>query len=337
MLKRVVIPHGYQSILNYRETEIAIKLIKDSFEKELSNKLTLIRVSAPLFVMEGKGINDNLSGSERVVAFEALDIKNNKLEIVQSLAKWKRIALAKYKFTIGNGLYTDMNAIRRDESLDNLHSIYVDQWDWEKVLQKEERTLKRLQEEVKKIYEALKATEIFIHNQNPQLQPILPKDIFFITTQELEDLYPALSPKEREDSICREHGAVFLMKIGGKLRSGIKHDDRSPDYDDWELNGDLLIWYPILERALEISSMGIRVDKKSLLKQLKLSNMLERKNLEYHQAILSGILPYTIGGGIGQSRLCMFLLKKVHIGEVQVSEWNEQTIRECFQNNIPLL
>jgi aspartate--ammonia ligase len=337
MLEKLVIPNGYKSILSYKDTEIAIKLVKDSFEKELSKSLQLIRVSAPLFVMEGKGINDNLGGNERVVSFEALDIKFNKLEIVQSLAKWKRIALAKYGFADGEGLYTDMNAIRRDEVLDNLHSIYVDQWDWEKVIQREDRTLVRLQEEVSKIYSSLKATEQYLYSHIPTFEPILPKEIFFITTQELEDRYPTLSPKEREDSICREHGAVFLMKIGGKLRSGQKHDDRSPDYDDWELNGDLLLWYPLLKKSFEISSMGIRVDKKALLKQLKLSQNLERKDLEYHKAILSGDLPFTIGGGIGQSRLCMFLLKKAHIGEVQVSEWNDQIIRECQINNIPLL
>jgi aspartate--ammonia ligase len=337
MLNKIVIPTGYKSILDLKQTEIAIKIIKDQFENNLSKALNLIRVSAPLFVKGGTGINDNLNGTERIVSFDALDIRNESIEVVQSLAKWKRMALARYGFSVGEGLYTDMNAIRRDEVLDNLHSIYVDQWDWEKIIIVEKRSIETLRKEVLKIYSALKITEQFLSYQNENLQPILPEKIHFITTQELEDLYPTLTPKEREDQITKEHGAVFLMQIGGKLRSGIKHDGRSPDYDDWELNGDLLLWYPILEKSFEISSMGIRVDKKSLIKQLKLTQNFDRKDLEYHKAILDGNLPYTIGGGIGQSRLCMFFLKKAHIGEVQVSVWNDQIKKECLANNILLL
>jgi aspartate--ammonia ligase len=337
MLNKIVIPTGYKSILDLKQTEIAIKTIKDQFENSLSKSLNLIRVSAPLFVKGGTGINDNLNGIERIVSFDALDIRNESIEVVQSLAKWKRMALARYGFSVGEGLYTDMNAIRRDEILDNIHSIYVDQWDWEKIITVEKRNIETLQKEVLKIYSALKITEQFLSYQNENLQPILPEKIYFISTQELEDRYPTLTPKEREDKITKEHGAVFLMQIGGKLRSGVKHDGRSPDYDDWELNGDLLLWYPILEKSFEISSMGIRVDKKSLLKQLKVTKNFDRKDLEYHKAILDGNLPYTIGGGIGQSRLCMFFLKKAHIGEVQVSVWNDPIESECLANNIILL
>jgi aspartate--ammonia ligase len=337
MLNKTVIPIGYKSILDIKQTEIAIKIIKDQFENNLSKALNLIRVSAPLFVKGGTGINDNLNGIERIVSFDALDIRNETIEVVQSLAKWKRMALASYGFSTGEGLYTDMNAIRRDEILDNLHSIYVDQWDWEKIITVEKRNIETLQKEVLKIYSALKITEQFLFYQYENLQPILPEKIHFISTQELEDRYPTLTPKEREDKITKEHGAVFLMQIGGRLRSGVKHDGRSPDYDDWELNGDLLLWYPILEKSFEISSMGIRVDKKSLLKQLKVTRNFDRKDLEYHKAILNGNLPYTIGGGIGQSRLCMFFLKKAHIGEVQVSVWNDQIENECLANNILLL
>lgn len=337
MSKTLVVPTGYKSKLNLIETEIAIKKVKDYFENTISEKLNLIRVSAPILLKSGKGLNDNLNGVERIVSFEALDIKNTQIEIVQSLAKWKRAALSRYGFTVGQGLYTDMNAIRRDEVLDNLHSMYVDQWDWEKVITQEQRTITTLAIEVKKIYEALKSAENYLHECFPSLQPILPEKIHFITTQELEDLYPTLTPKEREDEIAKKYGAVFLMQIGGKLRSGNKHDDRSPDYDDWTLNGDIIFWYPTLERAFEISSMGIRVDEKTLLKQLKLAGTEDRKSLEYHQSIINGSLPYTIGGGIGQSRLCMFFLKKAHIGEVQVSVWNEQVKKDCLEGNITLL
>src|SRR4051812_34452496 len=301
MSKPFIIPRVYQSTLDFIQTEMAIKQVKDHFERNLSGVLNLIRVSAPILLKAGSGINDNLNGVERIVSFDALDVKQTPIEVVQSLAKWKRMALARYGFTVGEGLYTDMNAIRRDEILDNLHSMYVDQWDWEKVITQRQRNLKTLKTEVQKIYQALKSTESYLHKLYPQLEPILPEDINFITTQELEDRYPDLTPKQREDAIAKELGAVFIMKIGGKLLSGEKHDGRSPDYDDWNLNGDIVIWYPILERSFEISSMGIRVDEKALLNQLKQSNMKDRSKLEYHQAILKKEVPYTIGGGIGQS------------------------------------
>lgn len=337
MTKSLIIPKVYQSTLDFIQTEMAIKQIKDHFERNLSGVLNLIRVSAPIILKGGSGINDNLNGVERIVAFDALDVKNSAIEVVQSLAKWKRMALGRYGFHAGEGLYTDMNAIRRDEILDNLHSMYVDQWDWEKVITYNQRNLKTLKSEVQKIYQALKSTENYLYKLYPQLVPILPENIKFITTQELEDRYPKLTPKQREDEITKEFGAVFIMKIGGMLQSGEKHDGRSPDYDDWELNGDIVLWYPLLERSFEISSMGIRVDERALLKQLKRSNNQDRAQLEYHQAILNKELPYTIGGGIGQSRLCMFFLKKAHIGEVQVSVWNEQTIEDCKNANITLL
>jgi aspartate--ammonia ligase len=335
--RTVGIPNGYKSKLDLMHTEVAINEIKNHFEDKLSENLNLIRVTAPLLLNEGNGINDNLNGVERIVSFDALDIKNTKIEIVQSLAKWKRMALARYGFAQGEGLYTNMNAIRRDEVLDNIHSLYVDQWDWEKVIAKEQRNLDTLQIEVRKIYQALKSTEHFMSEFHPALTPILPEDIYFITTQELEDRYPELTPKQREDKITKEFGAVFVMQIGGLLKSGEKHDGRSPDYDDWSLNGDILLWYPILERALEISSMGIRVDEKALIKQLKQANANHRLMLDFHQSVLNRELPYTIGGGIGQSRLCMFFLKKAHIGEVQVSVWNDHIIDECKKGNIPLL
>ncbi|WP_100334327.1 aspartate--ammonia ligase [Bacillus alkalisoli] len=333
----MIIPSAYKSKLSPIETEIAIKQVKEYFERDLSDKLRLVRVSAPLFLQAKTGLNDNLNGVERTVTFDALDIKGDKLEIVQSLAKWKRTALAKYGFPVGTGLYTDMNAIRRDEELDNLHSIYVDQWDWEKVISKQERAIETIKVEVEKIYSAMKSTERHIQELYPSLEPVLPKKIHFTTAQELEILYPSSTPKEREDAIAKEHGAVFIMQIGGKLRSGEKHDGRSPDYDDWTMNGDIVVWYPTLERALELSSMGIRVDAKALLRQLKEANCEERIKLDYHQAILHGRLPYTVGGGIGQSRLCMFFLKKAHIGEVQVSVWNEEITRECKEADIFLL
>lgn len=333
----VTLPKEYKSILNLRETEIAMKEIKQTFENKFSKALNLMEVSAPLLLCEGTGINDNLNGVERMVSFDALDIKNRQMEVVQSLAKWKRVALKRYEITQGEGLYTNMNAVRRDEVLDNLHSMYVDQWDWEKIISKEQRNEDTLKKEVKKIYSAIKATERHICALHKNLTPVLPDDIYFISTQELETSYPKLSPKEREDIIAKEHGAVFVMQIGGALRSGEKHDGRSPDYDDWTLNGDIVLWNPVLERSFEISSMGIRVDEKSLLKQLKLADNEERCGLDYHQSILNGELPYTIGGGIGQSRLCMFSLKKAHIGEVQASVWNEKVIKECEERNITLL
>jgi aspartate--ammonia ligase len=337
MGKSLFIPKVYQSILDIIQTEKAIKKVKDHFENELSDALNLTRISAPILLRAGQGINDDLNGVERMVSFDALDISNSPIEIVQSLAKWKRVALSRYGFSVGEGIYTDMNAIRRDEELDNLHSMYVDQWDWEKVITYKQRNLRTLKNEVQKIYEALKSTEKYLYKQFSSLVPILPEDIYFITTQELEDRYPELTPKQREDKITKEFGAVFLMQIGGLLKSGEKHDGRSPDYDDWSLNGDILLWYPILERALEISSMGIRVDEKALLKQLKQANADYRAVLEFHQSVLKRGLPFTIGGGIGQSRLCMFFLKKAHIGEVQVSVWNDHIIDECKKGNIPLL
>jgi aspartate--ammonia ligase len=327
----------YKPVLNLIQTEKAIKTIKDHFEHSLADALNLTRVSAPILLKSGKGINDDLNGVERMVSFDGLDIKDSQIEIVQSLAKWKRMALSRYGFSTGEGLYTDMNAIRRDEVLDHLHSMYVDQWDWEKIITKKQRNVKTLKSEVQKIYQAIKSTEKYLLKIYPSLEAILPKEIHFITTQELEDQYPNLTPKQREDAIAKEYGAVFLMGIGGRLRSGQKHDGRSPDYDDWTLNGDILFWYPVMERSVEISSMGIRVDEKALIQQLKLANLEHRKELEYHQSILKGELPYTIGGGIGQSRLCLFLLKKAHIGEVQVSVWNDQIIEECLKSNIPLL
>ncbi|EOD00833.1 aspartate--ammonia ligase [Caldisalinibacter kiritimatiensis] len=335
--KRLRIPKGYKPKLDLLETEIGIKQIKDHFERTLAKKLDLTRVSAPLFVRPETGLNDNLNGVERPVSFDVLDIEGKNVEIVHSLAKWKRMALAKYGFKKGKGLYTDMNAIRRDEELDNLHSIYVDQWDWEKIISKEERNVDTLKKIVRIIYSTLKETEEEICNMYPVLEKQLPDNIHFVTTQELEDRYPSLTPKQREDTIAKEKGAVFIMQIGGKLKSGIKHDGRSPDYDDWTLNGDIILWYPVLETAFEISSMGIRVDEDTLEKQLKLAKCEERKNLPFHQAILKRELPYTVGGGIGQSRMCMYLLQKAHIGEVQASVWSKEMIEVCGKANIKLL
>lgn len=336
-MKELKVPTGYKPKLSIRETEVAIKRIKDYFEGALAEALNLTRVSAPLFVRNGRGINDNLNGVERPVSFDAKVIRDSDLEIVQSLAKWKRMALQRYGFGVGEGLYTDMNAIRRDEDLDNLHSIYVDQWDWEKVITKETRTQKKLFEIVEKIYKVFIQTESYIHSLYPHVEKLLPEEIFFISTQELEDLYPSLSPKERECAIAKEKGAVFITKIGGVLKSGIKHDGRSPDYDDWELNGDIIFWYPTLHREIELSSMGIRVDEASLAKQLKSAGCEDRMELEYHKLLLESKLPYTIGGGIGQSRICMFFLRNAHIGEVQAGAWPEEMVALCSEANIPLL
>lgn len=337
MLRTMVIPSSYKPKLNLMQTEIAIKKTEDFFEQHLAKALQLTRVSSPILLKEGKGINDNLNGTERIVSFDALDLNDSHIEVVQSLAKWKRIALARYGFVNGRGLYTDMKAIRRDEIMDNLHSVYVDQWDWEKVISEEQRTLETLKAEVLKIYHTMKVTEKYIYDCFNDLKPCLPEHIFFITSQELEDRYPDLSPKEREDEIAKQYGAVFIMQIGDLLRSGYCHDGRSPDYDDWSLNGDIVVWYPVLERAFELTSMGIRVNAKSLQKQLQLSGNEHRAALEYHYSVLNHELPLTMGGGIGQSRLCMFLLKKAHIGEVQVSVWNDRIINECSEGNIPLL
>ena len=333
----VFIPKNYTSKLSLKETEIAIKKVKDFFEENLSKTLNLTRVSAPLFLDATSGVNDNLNGIERPVSFDMTAIDGSNLEIVQSLAKWKRLALHRYRFNIGEGIYTDMNAIRRDEKLDNLHSIYVDQWDWEKVISKDARNIATLKDTVKKIYSIFKATENYTNSLYPYLKKSLPDEISFITTQELEDMYPNLSEKEREDAICRQRKAVFLMSIGDTLKSGKKHDDRSPDYDDWSLNGDILFYYPLLDKAFELSSMGIRVDKKTLESQLIKAHCEERKTLPFHKLLLNEKLPQTIGGGIGQSRICMFFLQKAHIGEVQTSVWDENTIKTCKENNIEIL
>lgn len=327
----------YEPTLGIRETEVAIKAIKDFFESNLAKKLNLTRVSAPLFVSKETGLNDNLNGVERPVAFDALSIKDTEMEIVQSLAKWKRLALKRYGFSVGEGLYTDMNAIRRDEELDNLHSIYVDQWDWEKILLHKDRTIETLKEIVKSIYSVFLDTEDHVAKAYPQFAPCLPEEIFFITTQELEDMYPDKTPKERENLIARDKGAVFIMQIGAPLESGIKHDGRAPDYDDWSLNGDIIFWFPVLQCALELSSMGIRVDEAALLRQLEVSGCTDRKKYPFHSSLLKGELPYTVGGGIGQSRICMYFLKKAHIGEVQSSMWPDSMLEECEVKNIKLL
>ena len=326
----------YESILNLMETEIAIKFVKDNFERELAKALDLTRVSAPLFVFPETGLNDNLNGYERAVRFDVLDIKRD-VEVVQSLAKWKRNALKRYNFEVGKGLYTDMNAIRRDEALDNLHSCYVDQWDWEKIITKEERTYAYLKKVVKKIYQVFVKTEKIINKKYPKLTITLPKDITFISTKELEKRYPDLSRKERENAICKEYKAVFIYQIGWPLKDKEPHDGRAADYDDWKLNGDILLWDEVLQIGLELSSMGIRVDEDSLVKQLKQKNELKKLDNPYCQDILNKRLPYTIGGGIGQSRICMFFLKKKHIGEVQASVWKESDIEALAKEGIHLL
>lgn len=332
----IIIPKDYKGSSTLIETEVNIKKIKDFFEKELSKKLSLTRVSAPLFVEADKGLNDNLNGTERPVKFDVLATGKD-VEIIHSLSKWKRMSLHRYGFKIDEGLYTDMNAIRRDEEMDNLHSIYVDQWDWEKIIRKEDRNEETLKEVVNNIYKVFKDTEAYVSENLVKTELNLPENIYFITTQDLEDKYPSLSPKEREDAICKEFGAVFIMKIGGVLKSGEKHDGRSPDYDDWNLNGDILFWYPLLDRAVELSSMGIRVDEESLDYQLRVSGSDDRRKFEFHKLLLEGKLPYTIGGGIGQSRMCMLFLNKAHIGEVQASIWDEKNLRVCKENNIRLL
>lgn len=336
-VERLILPKEYEPCLGIRETEAAIKLLKDYFETEIAKELNLARVSAPLFVRPETGLNDNLNGVERPVAFDVKGIGGEVVEVVHSLAKWKRMALKRYCFKNGEGLYTDMNAIRRDEELDNLHSVYVDQWDWEKIISKDERNIETLKDIVVKIFNVFKRSEEFICSRYSKLNRFLPEEISFITTQELEDMYPEFSPRQREDIIAKEKKAVFIMKIGGMLNSGIKHDGRAPDYDDWELNGDIIFWYPVLNRAFEVSSMGIRVDEESLKRQLKLSGCEERMNLEFHKDLLECKLPYTVGGGIGQSRICMYLLNKAHIGEVQASVWPDQMIERCEQANVILL
>lgn len=337
MNSNVLIPKDYSPQLSLKETAIAIKKLKDFFENELSAKLNLTRVSAPLFVKSSTGLNDNLNGTERPVFFDMKALPGSNIEIIHSLAKWKRNALKEYAFEIGEGLYTDMNAIRRDEDLDNIHSIYVDQWDWEKIILKEDRNDSTLESIVTTIFSVFKATENYITSIYPHIEKKLPEEIFFITAEDLYKKYPTLSSKDRELAICKEKKAVFIKSIGGNLSSGEKHDGRSPDYDDWNLNGDLLFYYPLLDQGLELSSMGIRVDETSLLSQLEASNCSDRKDLPFHQSLLNGNLPYTIGGGIGQSRICMFFLNKAHIGEVQSSIWDDNTINLCKKNNIDLL
>ncbi len=336
-MENLKIPKDYQSALNLHDTQIAIKTVKDFFQGMLATRLNLQRVTAPLFVTPESGLNDNLNGVERPVSFDILNQDGRNAEIVHSLAKWKRYALKKYGFNVGEGLYTDMNAVRRDEVADNIHSIFVDQWDWEKVISKEDRNLEFLQETVKNVYKVLRKTEKFMSIQYDFIEELLPDDIFFITTQELEDMFPEYSAKEREYYISKGKGAVCIMQIGDELASGDKHDGRAPDYDDWQLNADIIVYYPILDIALELSSMGIRVDENSLKSQLEKAGCTERAQLPFQKAILNKELPYTIGGGIGQSRICMFFLRKAHIGEVQCSIWPDEMIEECNKNGIHLL
>ena len=333
----LIFPQGYDARLTVRQTEAAIKYIRDTFQKEFGAEMNLERISAPLFVTRSSGLNDNLSGVERPVSFDMAALPDETVEVVHSLAKWKRMALHQYGFQVGEGLYTNMNAIRRDEELDNLHSCYVDQWDWEMVIAKKDRTIEKLKEIVRKIFKIIKHMEHEVWYKYPQAVHHLPEEIHFITSQELEDRYPDRTPKERENLITKELGCVFLMQIGDRLASGKPHDGRAPDYDDWALNGDILFWYETLNCALEISSMGIRVDETSLRNQLEKANCPERAALPYHRMLLNGELPYTIGGGIGQSRLCMLLLNRAHIGEVQASIWPDEMRRQCLEHGIELL
>ncbi|NME45202.1 aspartate--ammonia ligase [Faecalicoccus pleomorphus] len=334
---KLTIPEHYNPVLSVRQTQEAIKYIRDTFQHEFGKEMNLLRISAPLFVEKRSGLNDDLNGIEEPVHFTMKDIGDERIEVVHSLAKWKRMALKKYGFQLHEGLYTNMNAIRKDEELDNLHSAYVDQWDWEKILTKEERTENVLKQHVRTIFKVIKHMEHEVWYKYPEAVNHLPDKIHFITTQELLDKYPTYTAKERENAITKELGCVFIMKIGDKLSNGEKHDGRAPDYDDWRLNGDILFWYEPLQCALEISSMGIRVDENSLVEQLRKEEKEERLQLPFHRAILEQRLPYTIGGGIGQSRLCMLLLKKAHIGEVQASIWPEDMIEECYKNNIQIL
>ena len=334
---KLIIPKNYDPVLTVRETQEAIKYIRDTFQYEFGKELNLSRISAPLYVTQSSGLNDNLNGTEKPVSFTMKELPGEQMEVVHSLAKWKRMALKKYGFKLHEGLYTNMNAIRKDEELDNFHSAYVDQWDWEKIISKNERTKETLVEHVRTIFKVIKHMEHEVWYKYPHVVNRLPDRVHFITAQELENQYPDLTAKERENKICKEFGCVFVMQIGNVLQSGQKHDGRAPDYDDWKLNGDLLFWYEPLQCALEISSMGIRVDEDSLVEQLKKENCEDRLNLPYHRAIINKELPYTIGGGIGQSRLCMLLLNRAHIGEVQASIWPQEMIDECENNNIHLL
>ena len=345
-MSNLIKPTNYRQLLDTKQTEQGIKLIKEFFQQNLSTELRLRRVTAPLFVLQGLGINDDLNGVERAVTFPIKDLGDARAEVVHSLAKWKRLSLAEYNIDPGYGIYTDMNAIRADEELDNLHSLYVDQWDWEAVIRREDRTLSFLKDIVERIYAAIRRTEYLVCETYPQIKPFLPEKIHFIHAEELLQMYPDKSAKEREDAICEKYGAVFVIGIGGKLSNGEKHDGRAPDYDDWStvaedgrkgLNGDILIWYPVLGRSFELSSMGIRVDKESLLRQLKLEGQEQREQLYFHQQLLNDRLPLSIGGGIGQSRLCMVLLQKAHIGEIQASIWPDDMRRECRELGMPLI
>ncbi len=335
-MRDLILPQGYSTSLSLRETQRAIKIIKDNFQKMLAAELNLDRVTAPVIVAKSSGINDDLSGVERKVEFDVGET-GEIAEIVQSLAKWKRMALYRYGYEAGEGIYTDMNAVRRDDDLDNIHSLFVDQWDWERVVTSEERNVEFLKEVVRKIVKAMADAESALNLTFPMLTKTIEREVFFITSQELLDMYPSLPAKERENAIVREHKTVFIMQIGSLLSNGEKHDNRAPDYDDWALNGDILVWNDVLNRAVELSSMGIRVDEKSLKAQLEKANSLERMQFDYHKMIADGTLPLTIGGGIGQSRLCMQLLEKAHIGEVQVSVWPQEMRDKCMENGIFLL
>ena len=345
-MSKLIKPKNYKAELDLKQTEQGIKLIKDFFQQNLSTELRLRRVTAPLFVLKGLGINDDLNGVERAVTFPIKDLGDQLAEVVHSLAKWKRLTLSEYKIEQGYGIYTDMNAIRADEELDNLHSLYVDQWDWEAVMSKDERNIEFLKSIVRRIYSTILRTEYLTCETYPQLKPFLPREIHFVHSEELIQMYPGKTPKEREDAITKKYGAVFIMGIGGKLSDGKKHDGRAPDYDDWTtpnsdgffgLNGDILIWYPILDRSIELSSMGIRVDKEALLRQLALEGKEERKELYFHKRLLEDKLPQSIGGGIGQSRLCMVLLHKAHVGEIQASIWPEEQRQECKKYGMYLI
>ncbi|MDY5034237.1 MAG: aspartate--ammonia ligase [Prevotella sp.] len=345
-MSRLIKPAGYRPLLDCVQTEQGIKLIKEFFQQNLSTELRLRRVTAPLFVLKGLGINDDLNGVERAVTFPIKELGDAKAEVVHSLAKWKRMKLAEDHIPPGYGIYTDMNAIRADEELDNLHSLYVDQWDWEAVITSGQRTQKALRETVSRIYGAIRRTEYLACEWYPQLKPFLPETIHLVHAEELLQQYPSLSPKEREDEVCRKYGAVFVIGIGSKLSNGEKHDGRAPDYDDWStvdengsvgLNGDILIWYPVLQRSIELSSMGIRVDRDALLRQLDTEGMNDRRNLYFHRQLLEGKLPLSIGGGIGQSRLCMVMLHKAHIGEIQASIWPDSMRQECREAGMPLI
>lgn len=333
----LIIPEKYDPRLSVRETQEAIKYIRDTFQKEFGREMNLERISAPLFVEKSTGLNDDLNGVERKVSFDIKEMPGDDIEVVQSLAKWKRMALYRYGFKPGEGLYTNMNAIRRDEDLDNLHSVYVDQWDWEKVIEKSARTEETLKETVRTIFKVIKHMEHEVWYKYPQAVHKIPEEIHFLDSEELRQRYPDKTPKERENLITKELGCVFLMRIGEKLGDGKPHDGRAPDYDDWSLNGDILFWFEPLNMALEISSMGIRVDEDSLKKQLEEAGCVEREKLPYHRMILEKKLPYTIGGGIGQSRLCMLLLGRAHVGEVQASVWPQEMREICEKNNMILL